>query len=152
MREDDVLVIIFFVCIPVSFHESSDVALNHSSSCTKMINRYWGGWQYLQKYSKHNGQFLWELFICSFEKPGQLLWKLFWSTVSHKRIILFFILGNDVMILNICIFNYNLKHNAQHMKIRLRFIRYFVRFHAKSLSKHNKICLNHRKYHIKGLH
>ena len=107
MREDDVLVIIFFVCIPVSFHESSDVALNHSSSCTKMINRYWGGWQYLQKYSKHNGQFLWEFFICSFEKPGQLLWKRSWSTVSYKMTILFVILGNDVMILNICIFNYN---------------------------------------------
>ena len=100
MREDDVLVIIFFVCIPVSFHESSDVALNHSSSCTKMINRYWGGWQYLQKYSKHNGQFLWEFFICIFEKPGQLLWKLSWSTVSYKKIILFFILGNDLMMFN----------------------------------------------------
>ena len=89
MREDDVLVIIFFVCIPVSFHESSDVALNHSSSCTKMINRYWGGWQYLQKYSKHNGQFLWEFFICSFEKPGQLLWKLLFNTVWYRIIILF---------------------------------------------------------------
>ena len=112
MREDDVLVIIFFVCIPVSLHESSDVALNHSSSCTKMINRYWGGWQYLQKYSKHNGQFLWEFFICSFEKPGQLLWKLLWSTVSYKMIILFFILGNDVMILNTRVFNFNLKHDV----------------------------------------